>query len=59
MSLLEKKKKKKTQRDTRSLLQHVIAPYDVITSMMSWPHPYDVIDALRSDWQLINTPWRH
>ena len=37
MSLLEikKVKNKKTQRDTRSLLQHVIAPYDVITSMMS------------------------
>ena len=44
MSLLEIKKKK-TQRDTRSLL-HVIAPYDVI-------------DTLHSDWQLINTPWRH
>ena len=36
MSLLEiKKKKKKTQRDTRSLLQHVIAPYDVIDALMS------------------------
>ena len=58
MSLLEIKKKKKPNV-TLGHFYNVIAPYDVITSMMSWPHPYDVIDALMSDWQLINTPWRH